>query len=607
MANQTVPQLYGDPAKINYYGAEESDINNLNKGLEEQIQALEMRYQNPNWFKVAAGFLKPQLGGFSASLGSASEALGENLEAGRAAQLPVAQMRAQLAASKIAMGQNKKAADMVAEYQASGKHLTPEFVAEMMRIAPNAPATQSLQAQLKTQMEQQGLSQSEQKMMIDRIQIKLSKGFPLNKEETAYIQNSNKNDLPAATTKDSNVSSETTTADLVKSNPQFIFPINGASIGNSQTSEHKGVDIPAVKGTPVNSAFAGTVVSVGDNNDGYGHKIVVRHPDNTTTLYAHLNPSDTTVQSGDQIDAGTMLGGVGNTGKVTGKNGGYHLHFEHRDDQNNPLDVTSRFKPPETSNSDEAQSSVKGKFYDETHPMPDTAGLSDDSRKSRIEAWRLNASNEETANLTYFNAIAQRVTGRQYTSMKNNFDEALSMIKNRPDVADRVFNIVRQKGMLAAAAQEGVAGHAGNFMANISLPVKKALQAELDPKDQSWGDRLSSLLLQIGNQKLTSQGMTAGNTTQTEYLNALMQAAHLDQTPAAAKMNLLSDQAELAHDREWYNIVNNERKTHTNPQSITKITDVLRNSPELEKKEQLYEAIRKRYSEQFQNSLKGVQ
>jgi hypothetical protein len=114
-------------------------------------------------------------------------------------------------------------------------------------------------------------------------------------------------------------------------------------------------------------------------------------------------------------------------------------------------------------------------------------------------------------------------------------------------------------------------------------------------------------LLQIGNQKLAAQGMTTGNTTQTEYINTLMQAAHLDQTPAAAKMILLSDQAELAHDREWYNIVNKERHSNSNPQSITKITDVLRNSPELERLEKLHETIRRKYSEQFQNSLKGVQ
>ena len=176
MANQTVPQLYGDPAKINYSGAEESDINEYQKSLEEQVKALEMRYQNPNWFKVAAGFLKPQLGGFSASLGSASEALGENLEAGRAAQLPVAQMRAQLAASKIAMGQNKKVADMVAEYEASGKPLTPEFVAKMTSFAPNAPSTLALQAQLKTQMEQQQLATTTQGQALQILQGQFNSG-----------------------------------------------------------------------------------------------------------------------------------------------------------------------------------------------------------------------------------------------------------------------------------------------------------------------------------------------------------------------------------------------------------------------------------------------
>jgi hypothetical protein len=47
---------------------------------DELIKSLEDRYAQPNWFKVAAGFLKPQLGGFAASLGSAGEALGQGVE-----------------------------------------------------------------------------------------------------------------------------------------------------------------------------------------------------------------------------------------------------------------------------------------------------------------------------------------------------------------------------------------------------------------------------------------------------------------------------------------------------------------------------------------------
>jgi hypothetical protein len=161
--------LATDPSKINPAGAQQADLNEYQRSLDAQIKALEQRYANPNYFKVAAGFLKPQLGGFFASVGSASEALGENIEQQRAAELPIAQMRSQLAQSKILTGQNKTVADMVAEYQASGKPLTPEFVAQVKRIAPDAPSTKALMAQLETMQKQQQITASQQQTEMTRL------------------------------------------------------------------------------------------------------------------------------------------------------------------------------------------------------------------------------------------------------------------------------------------------------------------------------------------------------------------------------------------------------------------------------------------------------
>jgi hypothetical protein len=170
MAEKTAGLLLAtDPSKVNPAGAEQGDLEEYQQSLDAQIKSLEQRYANPNYFKVAAGFLKPQLGGFFASLGSASEAMGENVEQQRAAQLPIAQMRSQLAQSKILTGQNKTVADMVAEYQASGKPLTPEFVAKVVRIAPDAPSTKALVAQLETMQKQQQITASQQQTELTRL------------------------------------------------------------------------------------------------------------------------------------------------------------------------------------------------------------------------------------------------------------------------------------------------------------------------------------------------------------------------------------------------------------------------------------------------------
>jgi hypothetical protein len=161
--------LATDPSKINPAGAQQADLDEYQRSLDEQIKSLEARYANPNWFKVAAGFAKPQLGGFMASFGSAAEALGENVEQQRAAALPIAQMRSQLAQSKILTGQNKTVADMVAEHYASGNPLTPEFVAKVKRIAPDAPSTKALMAQLETMQKQQQITSSQQQVELTRL------------------------------------------------------------------------------------------------------------------------------------------------------------------------------------------------------------------------------------------------------------------------------------------------------------------------------------------------------------------------------------------------------------------------------------------------------
>lgn len=187
MAEQIKGGLATDPSKINPAGASQEDLQEYQKSLEAQIKALEQRYANPNWFKVAAGFAKPQLGGFFASLGSASEAMGENIEQQRAAELPIAQMRSQLAQSKILTGQNKTVADMVAEYQASGKPLTPEFVAEVNRIAPDSPSAKALSAQLVAAQKQRELASSEQANAMQRITLARTMGREPNPADLALV------------------------------------------------------------------------------------------------------------------------------------------------------------------------------------------------------------------------------------------------------------------------------------------------------------------------------------------------------------------------------------------------------------------------------------
>ncbi len=86
---------------------------------------------------------------------------------------------------------------------------------------------------------------------------------------------------------------------------------------------HSGLDIGAPSGSPVVATAAGTVVSAGWNG-GYGKAIIIQHSDTQQTLYGHL--SEISVQAGQTIAQGTVIGLVGSTGNSTGP----HLHFESR-------------------------------------------------------------------------------------------------------------------------------------------------------------------------------------------------------------------------------------------------------------------------------------
>jgi hypothetical protein len=101
------------------------------------------------------------LGGFAASLGSASEALGQNLEKQRESQLPIAQMRSQLAMSKIAMGQNKTVADMEAARLKAGDPITPQYVSKLVNVAPDSPQAKAAQAELAVMQKNRELESSE--------------------------------------------------------------------------------------------------------------------------------------------------------------------------------------------------------------------------------------------------------------------------------------------------------------------------------------------------------------------------------------------------------------------------------------------------------------
>jgi len=106
--------------------------------------------------------------------------------------------------------------------------------------------------------------------------------------------------------------------------------------GNEYTEAHKGIDIGGSTGYDyIISIAKGTVYGVGNDCDnsgyyknpcggGWGNYVMIEHANSVYTIYAHLLPGSITVEKGDNVEQGQIIGKMGNSGSSTGN----HLHFQ---------------------------------------------------------------------------------------------------------------------------------------------------------------------------------------------------------------------------------------------------------------------------------------
>ena len=115
---------------------------------------------------------------------------------------------------------------------------------------------------------------------------------------------------------------------LVDSLDQYHCPFQGSvyyrgKFGVRLGRRHQGVDLPLKTGDPIYAAFTGKV-RMSKYLGAFGNLVVIRHENGLETFYAHL--SKRSVEVGDWVNAGDVIGLGGSTGRSTGP----HLHFETR-------------------------------------------------------------------------------------------------------------------------------------------------------------------------------------------------------------------------------------------------------------------------------------
>ena len=107
---------------------------------------------------------------------------------------------------------------------------------------------------------------------------------------------------------------------------------------------HMGIDIFAPRWTEVVAASAGTLTAINFGERSGKSLWLVGH-DGRAYFYAHLEEWARGIHDGKRVEAGDVIGYVGNSGNAAGSP--THLHFEVRDSHRvlNPYTVLARAEP----------------------------------------------------------------------------------------------------------------------------------------------------------------------------------------------------------------------------------------------------------------------
>jgi murein DD-endopeptidase MepM/ murein hydrolase activator NlpD len=109
---------------------------------------------------------------------------------------------------------------------------------------------------------------------------------------------------------------------------EAVLPVPGGVIGahfgeyGMWSRYHTGLDFRAAYGTPIRAVKSGVVLYAGNSGNWAGNHVAIKHADGKTTMYSHM--SSISARVGQTVQAGQVIGRVGETGRAFGA----HLHFE---------------------------------------------------------------------------------------------------------------------------------------------------------------------------------------------------------------------------------------------------------------------------------------
>jgi len=531
MADQTTGGLQSilDPKNYPIYDRPESGTPTYEKAGEDILRALENRYSQPNWFKVAAGFLKPQLGGFAASLGSASEALAENIEQQRAMALPIAEVRAKLAQGQAIMAQNVPVADEIKLWHKEhpNEMPTPGLVAHWASKAPDLPAVKQLLTQQELAQKNQSLLATQQSTEMKLLAEQRANG-DISAEQYKSALGALQNRLGGMAS-----SPKGTTETAPQISAPAPAPVLAPALAPISTEIKEPVGKFDLRGPGRMESVKKAIENIADPIQ---KDLAMR------AFNSQINPNNVKAEP-----------------------------------KNTPVEPALTKKAAEPV-FDTSKFEIKPSFHaDQLNPRAVTEVEKANNARILAGAELLEgAKRKQFENLQIVNE----------TVAFNTADEAnksvLRALDKYPQYAVETTNMLRRAGPLATAFAKGLGINLGPYGVHVRAEgLEPALDASLTPEKQAYRDRLLNDIAKSLYYDLKSRGIDPEKEGAEKFGQRMMQETHIGQGPAAIHRAIAQNDIRLQYSAELYTLLSNQYAKAIAAGSLTPLHDIQIQHPEI--------------------------
>jgi len=522
--------------------------------IQKTLDDLEARYQQPNWFKIAAGFAKPQLGGFVASLGSAADAMGENIEQQRRLAIPLAQMRAQLGVQSAVMGQNKAAADYLDNWQKDhpGQQVPQDVYEHAASISPNTPRVQAVGKSLEVARGQQQLTAQQQATELQRLTQGRATNTISDEEYQAGMANLAKNSPFASSTNLAPPKIDNVKGDVNAP----AAPAEAGATQNPAKPKGDAVSIVSGLGIPIISGDRTTQ----KQQEIWDESVAAGRPGITPKGNPIAKPGSSQHEQGNAVDI--------DTASLT-------------KDQKDQLKAAG-FIQPLLSTDPNHWEKVPAKKELVPSTLPALMNPTPDSIKARDRA----ADRNEERSSKRYDSLESIAGDENYNAIQRTVNNQLDLMKNpaNHEAVRHISGVFSQGGLLNAVLKSvdtGIGFSINGINGQLSAPIEQFIRNKFPENEQDLARTMAMNYATIALAQQKMGGVNANSARNQELHLYSGLSPNIDTTPNASIRSLLHFRNDLDNTRAQYKFVSDlDQDQHPqymlDPKSHTRLTDAFR-------------------------------